>query len=302
MIAFLLSIVMGMACFTATAEEIDGRGEARLLRKEYVSTVTDEARDYFLFVPKGYDTEKGKLWPVILFLHGGGERGNGKEDLDKVLLHGPLMEAWKRGRDLPFLMISPQMPPIEQREVGPGAKKKPSKHTKHSSARIPMMREPTGVKPPWGEQGPRQGWWLYEKDILNMVDATLHDYRADPDRVYLTGLSYGGFGTWYFAAAYPYRWAAVAPICGAGDTKTVGRIAEAKLPIWIFQGGRDRTVRPEWVLETAVALEAAGHPEVRFTVHEDLAHGVWKRVYAGWDLYNWFLAHRRRTAAPAGNP
>ena len=98
------------------------------------------------------------------------------------------------------------------------------------------------------------------------------------------------------AAAYPYRWAAVAPICGAGDVKTVHRIAEAKLPIWIFSGGKDRTVLTEWVLASARALVAAGHPDVRFTVHEDLAHNVWTRVYAGWDLYNWFLAHRRRQA------
>ena len=73
----------------------------------------------------------------------------------------------------------------------------------------------------------------------------------------------------------------------------VHRIAEAKLPIWIFQGGRDTTVLPEWVLATAVALEEAGHSEVRFTVHEDRPHDAWTRVYEGWDLYNWFLSHRR---------
>jgi len=132
-----------------------------------------------------------------------------------------------------------------------------------------------------------------------MVDDTLRDYRADPDRVYLTGLSYGGFGTWYLAAARPDRWAAVAPICGAGSLKLLPRIAEARTPIWIFQGGRDRLVRPEWVLANAVALDKAGHPDVRLTVHEDMGHNVWSRVYEGWDLYNWFLSHRRNRAHPA---
>ena len=68
---------------------------------------------------------------------------------------------------------------------------------------------------------------------------------------------------------------------------------EEKLPIWIFQGGLGPVVRAEFVLQSAVALEDAGHPDVRFTVHEDRAHDVWTRVYEGWDIYNWFLQHRR---------
>lgn len=95
----------------------------------------------------------------------------------------------------------------------------------------------------------------------------MRDCRADPDRVYVTGLSYGGFCAWHIAAA--------------------------KLPIWVFSGGRDTVVRTEWVLESVVALEKAGHPDVRFTVHEDLPHDVWTRVCEGWDLYNWLLQHRR---------
>jgi len=132
--------------------------------------------------------------------------------------------------------------------------------------------------------------------VLGILDGVLGEYRADPDRVYLTGLSYGGFGTWYFAGAHPERWAAVAPICGAANPKLIARIAEARLPIWIFQGGRDPIVLAEWVLQSARALEEAGHPEVRFTVHEDMGHNVWERVYEGWDLYQWFLQHRRKAA------
>jgi len=157
----------------------------------------------------------------------------------------------------------------------------------------PMARKDSGEKPRWEAEGPPQGWWVYEKDVINMVDQTLKGYRTDPGRVYVTGLSYGGFGTWHFAGAFPDRWAAVAPICGAANPKTIPRIAEARLPIWIITGGRDTTVRPEWVLESAVALEEAGHPDVRFTVHEDRPHDAWTRAYEGWDLYNWFLQHRK---------
>ncbi len=284
----LLVLSAALLAGVADAADIDGRAQGELLRKPYVSTVTGEKREYVLSLPKGYETETGKLWPVILFLHGGGERGDGKADLEKLLLHGPLKEVWQKGRDLPFIIVSPQMPPRDRprtprREEPEGEREPP-----------PMTREITGEKPRWDPQGPPQGWWVYEKDVLNMVDATLKEYRADSERLYVTGLSYGGFGTFHYAGAYPSRWAAVAPICGAANPEALPRIAAAKLPIWIITGGRDQVVRPEWVLQSAVALEEAGHPDVRFTVHEDLPHDVWTRVYEGWDLYNWFLQHRRK--------
>jgi hypothetical protein len=73
-----------------------------------------------------------------------------------------------------------------------------------------------------------------------------------------------------------------------------GKMAAQQLPVWIFQGGRDLRVKPQWVYDVANALEAAGHPSVRFTVHEDLPHDCWTRVYAGEDLYAWFLEHTRK--------
>ena len=294
----LLLIVILLAT-AAGAEVVDGRHAGQLLRKPYVSSVTNLERDYFLYLPKGYETETGRLWPVILFLHGGGERGDGKKDLDVLLKHGPLKEAWTNGRDLPFIMISPQMPPLSEaarKTMEEARRTAPAPDRQDRRGPVPLTRESTGVKPRWSDEGPPEGWWANERDVLNMVDQTLKECRADPDRVYVTGLSYGGFGTWHFAAAYPFRWAAVAPICGAANPRTVARIAEAKVPIWIFTGGKDRTVRPEWVLQSAVALEEAGHPDVRFTVHEDRPHDVWTRVYEGWDIYSWFLQHRRRQA------
>ncbi len=293
--SWLVAIALSLTglCALAVAQVcVDGRSEAQLLRKPYRSHVTGEEREYFLYLPKGYESEQGRLWPVILFLHGGGERGDGKKDLDALLKHGPLKEAWVKRRDLPFIIISPQMPPLS-----PELKEKLARRpAPQAPGRMPMDRRVTGEPPRWSEEGPPQGWWVYEKDVLGILDGVLGEYRADPDRVYLTGLSYGGFGTWYFAGAHPERWAAVAPICGAANPKLIARIAEARLPIWIFQGGRDPIVLAEWVLQSARALEEAGHPEVRFTVHEDMGHNVWERVYEGWDLYQWFLQHRRKAA------
>ena len=153
-----------------------------------------------------------------------------------------------------------------------------------------MVRNTTGREARWDRLGPPHGWHELQEDLLLILDRTLNDYRADADRVYLTGLSYGGFGTWFMATWHPDRWAAAAPICGAGDNSEVHRIG--KLPVWVIQGGRDGTVLPEWTLSTADALEAAGG-NVRVTVHEDLAHNSWERTYEGEDLYRWFLSHKR---------
>jgi hypothetical protein len=90
---------------------VDGhRSEPQLLRLPYQSAATSAAREFFVYLPVDYDAETAYRWPVILFLHGGGERGDGHADLDYVLHSGSLGEAWIRHRNLPFVMIGPQLP------------------------------------------------------------------------------------------------------------------------------------------------------------------------------------------------
>ena len=301
LVASVLAGAVGLGVPNAvSAAEPSGRSQSQLLRKGYESQVTGERREYFVFLPVGYHTEPGKRWPVILFLHGGGERGDAVDDLDRVLTHGPLHEAWIQGRDLPFVMISPQMPLFDRppRNAGsaPPARNldgPPPPRNRGRRPEQPMARTTDPEIPAFGARGLSESWLKMQDEVLAMVDSTLNEYRADEDRVYLTGLSFGGAGTWHLALADPDLWAAIAPICGPGDPALTSRLVQAKTPVWVFQGGRDTVVRPERVLETVTALEAAGHPDVRFTVHEDLGHNVWTRVYEGWDLYHWFLAHRR---------
>ena len=296
-----LTVSLSIASHLASAEPA-GRSQGQLLRRGYDSQATGERREYFVYLPTGYHTEPGTRWPVILFLHGGGERGDALEDLDRILAHGPVAEAWTQGRDLPFIIISPQMPlfdrprrssdqPAPERiEDGPPP---PRRYGRRPTQ--PMARVTDPSVPSYTASMSRASWTKMEDEVLAMVDSTLREFRTDEDRVYLTGLSFGGAGTWHLAMTDPNRWAAIAPICGPGDPSRVDPIANARTPVWVFQGGRDTVVRPERVLETVTALEAAGHPEVRFTVHEDLGHNVWTRVYEGWDLYAWFLAHRRQS-------
>jgi len=244
------------------------------------STLTHTERQYWLYLPRDYGADD-RRWPVMLFLHGGGERG---EDPEKVLRNGPIKEV-AGGRDLPFVILAPQMPsrpssapPPGRREPWPAGKRKP------------MLRETLGVERRHGPLGPPNGWHESQQDLLHIVDSTLSEYRTDLDRVYLTGLSYGGYGCWYMASHTPERWAAVAPLCGAGDLDLVHQIGAT--PVWVFQGGRDDLVLPEWTLATADALDRAGG-NVRVTVHEDLGHDCWTRVYGGQDVYDWLLSHKR---------
>lgn len=291
--------------------------EPALVRVPYTSTATGgDTREFLLYLPSGH-TDGTQQWPVILFLHGNGERGNGREDLGHAIVHGPLMEAWKRKRDLPFIMIAPQLPQFDQpaynpdrtapdlsRPDGPPAPRPP--HGRQANpefkAATPLVRDnaasfPSGSHERYGDYPENgllpQGWELVAEDVMAMVDSVLARWNGDPDRVYVTGLSYGGFSALHYAARFPDRWAAIAPIVGTGNPADAPRLAQAGTPIWMFGGGADTAIKPHWLYTMAAALEDAGHPDIRLTIHEDMGHDAWKRVYAGQDLYDWMLSNRR---------
>jgi len=198
---------------------------------------------YLLYTPKEYETDAAKKWPLVVFLHGIGERGN---NLDAVKRHGPpkLIAA---GKEFPFLVASPQCPPDR--------------------------------------------WW--EPDALLILIQDLEkNYRIDPDRIYLTGLSMGGFGTWATASAYPNKFAAIAPVCGGGNDLMAGRQL-GKMPTWCFHGAKDTAVILEQSQRMVNALEAAKNPEVKFTIYPDAGHDCWTVTYENDELYTWLLTHVR---------
>jgi len=133
-----------------------------------------------------------------------------------------------------------------------------------------------------------RGW---NPELLNeLLDQIQHDYRVDPDRVYLTGLSMGGFGTWALAARHPEKFAAVVPICGGGSTNDAPKLA--KLPIWVFHGDQDKTVPPERSKAMVEALKAAGGSP-RFTLYPEAGHDSWTATYNNPELYDWLLKQKR---------
>ena len=122
----------------------------------------------------------------------------------------------------------------------------------------------------------------------------LATYHTDPDRVYLTGLSFGGHGTWHMAATFPDRWAAVAPFCGDANVAPMAAIARQGTPIWMFHGGRDNVVKPEWAYDMANTLDTAGIRQSVLPSTRTWGTTAGQRVYGGPDLYTWLLAQRRQ--------
>jgi predicted peptidase len=134
----------------------------------------------------------------------------------------------------------------------------------------------------------REGW--DPEALTALLDEVGEKYTVDPDRVYLTGLSMGGYGTWALAAAHPERFAAAAPICGGGRPRTAGRLKS--LPLWVFHGAKDATVPLSQSQEMVDALKAAGG-DVRFTVYPEAGHDSWTETYDNPELYTWLLSHKR---------
>ncbi|MFP6854717.1 MAG: PHB depolymerase family esterase, partial [Opitutales bacterium] len=142
--------------------------EPRQTEESYKPADGSQGYRCLLHLPKG-DKNGKKKWPLLVFLHGSGERG---DNLQKLKKHGPPKIAAHKG--LPFIVVSPQCPS--------GSRWKP-------------------------------------KIIARMIDDVIAKHPADPKRIYLTGLSMGGFGTWATAAEYPAKFAAIAPICGGGKAE-----------------------------------------------------------------------------------
>ena len=200
---------------------------------------------YLLYLPPGYSTNPATVWPLMIFLHGAGERGT---NIEAVTAHGPPMLI-EQGWDYPCVVVSPQ--------CAGGS------------------------------------WSSFALEAF--IDDLLLTYRIDPDRIYVTGLSMGGYATWDLAVRHPEMYAAVVPVCGAGNPSLAYRLRD--LPLWAFHGALDPVVPVSGTLDMIEAIrKAGGNPLV--TIYPDLGHDVWTVTYINNGLYNW-LFDQRRPSPPA---
>ncbi|MHC5752611.1 MAG: carboxylesterase family protein [Nostoc sp.] len=139
-------------------------------------------------------------------------------------------------------------------------------------------------------QCPHGKHWNVER-LSYLLDEAISSYPVDPDRVYLTGFSMGGYGTWHLAAAQPQRFAAIAPVCGGGNPQAAPKLKN--LPVWAFHGAKDRVVA---LSESEIMVSAlkAHNGNVKFTVYPEADHDSWTQTYNNPELYEWFLQHRRQ--------
>ncbi len=199
--------------------------------------------NYLLYLPEDYGKEK-KQWPLMIFLHGAGERGS---NLNKVKVHGP-PKLIGQGKEFPFIIVSPQCP-LEK-------------------------------------------WWpTMIETVMVLIDEITEKYDVDESRVYLTGLSMGGYGTWTIASTHPDRFAAIAPICGAGTPVIAYKLKET--PVWAFHGDEDPTVDPDESRKMVDRVNETGG-NAKLTMYEGVAHDSWTQTYDNSELYDWFLQHQKK--------
>lgn len=202
---------------------------------------SDSGYAYLLYLPKDFGKTAAKF-PLVVFLHGSGERGS-----DLKLLHkNNLPKRLDAMSDVPYVAVAPQCPA--------------------------NLR------------------WNDVTRLNGFLDHLLKTLPVDPDRVVLTGLSLGGMGTWEWGSANPDRFAALAPVCGLGNVKSVASLKG--MPIWAFHGDKDAAVPYKAGLETAEAAKAVG-ADVKFTTYPGVGHNSWVQAYEEPDFDKWILARRR---------
>lgn len=200
---------------------------------------------YRLMKPADYKEDGKDVYPLVIFLHGAGERGDNNV---KQLVHGvgDFAKAESRKKH-PCFLIAPQCPAGKS--------------------------------------------WVANSDlVLALIDSVSKEFRIDKKRLYLTGLSMGGYGTWELLSRKPDLFAAAVPICGGGDPKKADKLT--KIPIWCFHGDKDTAVKVEKSRDMIEAIKKAGG-EPKYTEYKGVAHDSWTQTYRDAKVHDWLFAQKK---------
>ncbi len=245
-----------LATLVTRAQRPDPRSQ---LEKRVYQNAQGEKLPYRLLVPEGYDAQK--RYPLILFLHGAGERG---DDNEAQLKHAEVLRL-ASDPNHPCFLVAPQCPAGRKWVEVPWDFRTPHRTPEEPS--LPMRL------------------------TMELLDALQQEFSIDPDRRYVTGLSMGGFGTLDLVVRRPKDFAAAVPICGGGDD---ARAAEIKhVAVWAFHGSNDPAVPVVRSRSFIEALRQAG-AEPKYTEYAGAGHNVWSRAYREPELAHWLFQQRRQ--------
>ena len=254
--AFILTLLAALPLMTLPASAADHRDrfEARTFKDAAGKTLP-----YRLLSPK--EVRPGEKYPLVLFFHGAGECGT---DNEKQLVHG--MNDFASDEIMakyPAFVVAPQCPEGEQWVDTPWTA---DSHTMKDKPAVPL------------------------KQSLELVDKLAKELPVDTNRLYITGLSMGGFGVWDAIQRHPDRFAAAVPICSGGDPAFAEKIKH--VPVWAFHGDSDTTVKLKRSREMIDALKkAGGNP--KYTEYAKTGHDSWTKTYADPKMYEWLFAQRK---------
>lgn len=223
---------------------------------------------YRILYPENYDA--GKPIPLIIFLHGSGERGN---DNEAQLLHGgDLFLKDSIRKNYPALVIFPQCPQMNSWSKFPTGKRDTSAYA------YKLLNRDSCTRP--------------EYLVKLLADSLVNSGLADKKRIYLGGLSLGGFGTYDLVIHYPAFFAAAFPICGQANVPLYVEKA-SEVPVWIFHGGKDDVVDPRPDRELIKALRAAGAKNAKYTEYPEAGHNSWDNTFAEPGLLPWLFSNHK---------
>jgi predicted peptidase len=255
-VALFAGAVLAGAPLFARAEPKEG---TQMLQKMTYTDADGNTLPYRLLKPLNYNPKE--KYPLVVFLHGAGERG---DDNDKQLVHGvPEFLTPENRKDYPCFLIAPQCPEGKK-----------------------------WVEVDWSAQSHKEPQEPSEpmRQTLGLIDQMQKDYPIDAKRIYVTGLSMGGFGTWDVIARKPDLFAAAVPICGGADESTATKIV--KIPIWAFHGAQDPAVRVSRTRNMIAALKKAGG-EPKYTEYPDEGHASWVPAYKDAAMMKWLFAQKK---------
>lgn len=233
-----------------------------LFNAETYHSADGKALPYRILYPKNYD--RSRTYPLVLFLHGGGERG---DDNEKQLLHGVKVFLEPEAREqYPCLVVAPQCP-VDSYWAS----------VKFNRAKYPLELDFNY------RYEPTEGLRLAVELLKSLIDKE----QVDTERVFITGLSMGGMGTFEAVYRFPELFAAAIAVCGGADT-TAYEKHPAKIPFWIFHGAEDGVIAVEHSRKIYQILKAQG-ADVKYTEYPGVNHNSWEKAYAEPDLLPWLF-------------